>query len=261
MTTRASKRQKTEGDAAYTLIYWPGIPGRGELVRLAFEETGTPYTDTALQEGGVDKVLSQISTENQGDRLNPPPLAPPILKHGDLTINQLPNILMYLGDKLGLVPETENGFGHYHVHELALTALDGFLNEAHDVHHPIASGQHYEEQKDEALKKAKDYRENRLTKFLEYFERVLSGEASQGGEYLYAGKLSYADLALFQSLDGVMHALPKAMAGLRKSTKYNKVFALYDRVQDRDSIKQYLASERRQKYGMGIWRHYPELDE
>ena len=26
-------------------------------------------------------------------------------------------------------------------------------------------------------------------------------------------------------------------------------------------IKEYLASERRQKYSMCIWRHYPELDE
>lgn len=261
MTTRASKRQKTDPDAEYRLIYWPGIPGRGEHIRLAFEETGTPYTDTAIQKDGISAVTSQISTKNHGDSLNPPPLAPPILKHGDLTINQVPNILMYLGDRLGLVPETDNGYGHYHVHELALTALDGFSNEAHDVHHPIATGLHYEEQKDEAMKKAKDYRENRLPKFLDYFERVLSGESSRGGDYLYAGELSYADLVLFQCLDGVLHALPKAMATLRKSTKYDKVFALYDRVKERENIKKYLASDRRQKYGMGIYRHYPELDE
>ncbi len=38
----------TEGP--YELFYWPGIQGRGELVRLALEEAGAPYVDlTAFQ--------------------------------------------------------------------------------------------------------------------------------------------------------------------------------------------------------------------
>jgi glutathione S-transferase len=32
---------------AYELLYWPGIPGRGEFIRLAFEAAGVPYTDVA----------------------------------------------------------------------------------------------------------------------------------------------------------------------------------------------------------------------
>ena len=34
--------------------------------------------------------------------------------------------------------------------------------------------------------------------FLAYFERVLSGKASGGGPWLYGGRLTYADLVLFQ---------------------------------------------------------------
>ena len=262
MSTRSSKRQKTSADSMpYELIYWPGIPGRGEHVRLALEAAGAEYTDSAHEEKGINKVLAQISDKNLGDDMNPPPLAPPVLRDGDLLISQTPNILMYLGPKLGLVPaaETEPN-AIYHVNQLALTALDGLSNEPHDVHHPVASGMFYEDQKDEALRKAKDYREVRLPKFLGYFERVLSGKASGGGEYLVGGSLTYADLVLFQTLDGIHHAFPKCTQKTRESGTYDKVFALYDRVKEHDKIKAYLESDRRQKYGMGIYRHYPELD-
>jgi glutathione S-transferase len=259
MATRSSKRQKTE---PYELLYWPGVPGRGEHIRLAFEEAGVPYSDTAHADGGIDQVLGQISDKNTGDDQNPPPLAPPILKHGDLLISQTPNILLYLGPKLGLVPDADTDpTGIYHINQLTLTALDGFSNEPHDVHHPVAVGDYYENQKDEALRKAADYRSNRLPKFLGYFERVLESGASNGGEYLYGGELSYADLVLFQTLDGVSFAFPKCVGVLRESGKYEKVWALYERVKGREKIKAYLGSERRQEYSMGIYRHYPELDE
>lgn len=34
------------------LYYWPGIPGRGEFVRLVLEEAGVPYVDV----GNGDEV-------------------------------------------------------------------------------------------------------------------------------------------------------------------------------------------------------------
>lgn len=262
MSTRSSKRQRTSKDEPYQLIYWPGIPGRGEHVRLAFEEAGANYSDVSNEsKDGIKAVLSQISDKNVGDEHNPPVLAPPILKHGELCISQTPNILMYLGPQLGLVPSHETDpDGIWRVNSLTLTILDGLSNEAHDTHHPIAPGDYYENQKDEAKKKAADYLDNRIPKFLGYFERVLQGKASGGGEWLYGGKLTYADLVLFQALDGVTHAFPKRMENVRKLGKYDRVFALYDRVKARPNIAKYLESDRRQKYGMGIYRHYPELD-
>lgn len=139
MSTRTSKRQKTSKDTPYELIYWPEIPGRGEHIRLAFEETCTEYVDVSnATEAGVKAVLGQISEENLGDEHNPPPLAPPILKHGNLLISQTSNILLYLGPQLGLVPDTASDpDGIYKVNSLTLTALDGLSNEVHDLHHPI----------------------------------------------------------------------------------------------------------------------------
>ncbi|RDW70368.1 putative glutathione S-transferase-containing protein [Coleophoma crateriformis] len=261
MASPQTKRQKSSKDVPYELIYWPGLPGRGEHIRLALEEAGAEYSDTAFSgDSAVQTVLGYISDTNLGDALNPPVLAPPILKHGELIINQTPNILLYLGQRLGLVGDKADEDAVFKVNELTLSALDGLSNEPHDCHHPIATGSYYEDQMDEAKKKSSDYIKNRLPKFLGYFERVLKGEASKS-EWLYGSQLTYADLVLFQCVDGVKHAFPKAVARMGKSGDYENVFKLYRAVQERPNIKAYLASERRQKYGMGIYRHYPELDE
>lgn len=53
---------------------------------------------------------------------------------------------------------------------------------------------------------------------------------------------------------------PKATKKLQDSGDYQGVFALYDAVKERPKIKEYLSSERRQKYANGIYRYYPELD-
>lgn len=246
----------------YELIYWPSLPGRGEHIRLAFEEAGVPYIDHALQPSGVQSVLSRIDTKNLGSTQNPPPLAPPILKHGDLEISQTSNILLYLAPKLGLIPtDQDDQNAKFIVNALVLTALDGLSNEVHDCHHPIATGLYFEDQVPEAKRKSTDYTTNRLPKFLGYFERVLKGESSKGGEYLYGGRLTVADLVLWQCLDGVKHAFPKAMKRCEEGGEYKGVFGLYERVKGRERIKKYLESERRQGYGLGIYRFYPELDE
>ena len=53
---------------------------------------------------------------------------------------------------------------------------------------------------------------------------------------------------------------PKAVAKYEKSGIYSRVFKLYEAVEQRPKIKAYLESDRRQKYSMGIYRYYEELD-
>ncbi|KAL8998893.1 MAG: hypothetical protein Q9169_002112 [Polycauliona sp. 2 TL-2023] len=264
-STPEPKRARTTGSSSppsppYLLHYWPTIPGRGEPIRLCFEATSTPYTDVTNTDpdSGMETLISLTSSNPALPNI--PHFAPPILQHGDLYISQLPNILLYLGPKLGLVPaadDDENAI--YRINQLALTALDGLSNEAHDTHHPIAVGEYYEDQKDAAIQRAKDYTQNRLPKFLGYFERVLA--AKEEGESLYGSQLSYADLVLFQCLDGVSFAFPNAVKKLRDGGEYKKVWALYERVKGLKSVKAYLESERRLPYSNGVWRYYEELDE
>ncbi|VBB75013.1 Putative glutathione S-transferase [Podospora comata] len=256
-----ARRQKSSKDVPYRLIYWPGLPGRGEHIRLALEEAGAEYVDTAHLEDGINDVLAYNSGEQPKDETNIPLFAPPILQHGDLVISQTPNILLYLGPRLGLVTDLENDpDGLYRINSLALTALDGLSNEPHDCHHPIATGLYYEDQKEESKRKAEDYVKNRLPKFLGYFQRVLESKASGDGPWLYGGKLTYADLVLFQCLDGLMFMFPKATTKLEREGKHGKVFALHKAVAERPKIGSYLESSRRQKYSNGIYRYYEELD-
>lgn len=61
-------------------------------------------------------------------------------------------------------------------------------------------------------------------------------------------------------MDGLKFMFPKAMTAAEKSGDYEKVFQLYQAVKERPRISEYLASDRRQKYSMGIYRYYEELD-
>ena len=185
---------------AYELFYWPGIQGRGEFVRLALEEAGADYVDVARREGGVDLLMAALDVEEY------PAFAPPFLKAGEQTIGQVANILLYLGEQHGLAPRTEPG--RLWVHQLQLTIAD-LVTEAHDTHHPIASMLYYEDQKPEAKRRAADFVETRIPKFMAYFARLLANPEPRN--YLLGERVSYADLSLFQVIEGLRYAFPNAM--------------------------------------------------
>lgn len=237
---------------AYELYYWPEIQGRGEFVRLALEDIGEKYVDVARRPdkgGGVPAMMTFLD----GEQVKHPPFAPPFLRSGKLLIGQTANILLFLGMRHGLAPANEAG--RLWAHQLQLTIAD-LVSEAHDTHHPIASGLYYDDQRPEAKRRAADFRQSRMPKYLRYFEGVLE---HSGGKYLLGRRLTYADLSLFQIVEGLRYALPKATARLEK--KIPRVIDLHDAVAKRPRVAAYLASERRIPFNeMGIFRHYPELD-
>lgn len=238
----------------YDLYYWPGIQGRGELIRLPLEDAGADYRDVARGDYR-GKPAPDMFALLEGDGLDRPPLAPPVLAHGQLVIGQTANILFYLGPRLGLAPKDEAG--RLWTNQLVLTVLD-LVDEAHGVHHPIAGELYYEDQKPEALRRAESFRANRIPKFLGYFERVL--EANPAGDaWLVGDAASTADFALFELVAGLDYAFPKAMKKLAR--KIPKVRAHSQRVAERPRLAAYLGSDRREPFNeTGIFRHYPELD-
>jgi glutathione S-transferase len=182
-----------------------------------------------------------------------PPFAPPILKAGKLVIAQTANILLYLGGRLALAPKAEAS--RLWVHQLQLTIAD-LVVEVHDTHHPIGSGLYYEEQKPESARRAEDFRAHRAPKFFHYFERVLT---ASGGPYLTGRRATYADLSLFQVVDGMRFAFPRFTKRLAK--KHPRIVGLHRKVALRPRIAAYLKSERRIPFNeMGIFRAYEELD-
>jgi glutathione S-transferase len=235
----------------YELYYWPGIQGRGEFVRLALEEAGVAYRDVAREKGGMAKLERFL----ESPRVKQPPFAPPFLKAGKLVIAQTANILLFLGARHGLTPKPESG--RFFVHQLQLTIADA-VAEAHDVHHPVGSGLYYEDQKRESKRAAEQFIAERIPKYLDYFESVLQRQGRRSS-YLAGARVSYADLSLFQLVEGLRYAFPKAMT--RAEKKRPRVIALRDRVAARPRVAKYLASERRIAFNeSGIFRHYPELD-
>jgi len=235
----------------YELYYWPSIQGRGEFVRLALEEAAADYVDVARENGGVNRMMRLMESATAAR----PPFAPPFLKAGRLVIGQTASILLFLGSRHGLAPKDEAG--RLWTHQLQLTLAD-LVVEAHDTHHPIAAGLYYEDQKPAARRRAEDFRRHRIAKFLGYFERVLERNP-RGDRWLVGARLTYADLSLFQVVEGLSYAFPRAMQ--RQAKRYPKVVALHDRVASRPHIKAYLASARRIPFNEdGIFRHYPDLD-
>ena len=230
----------------YELYYWPSIQGRGEYVRLALEEAGAGYVDVA-RERGVPAMTKMMDT---GDT---PPFAPPFLKAGKLVIAQTANILFYLGARHGLAPKTEAG--RLWVHQLELTITD-FVLEVHDTHHPIGPSLYYEDQKPEAKKRTQEFWDERVPKYLGYFENLLE---NSGGAYVTGRRLTYVDLSLFQLVEGLRYAFPKRMKAFERDIP--KLRELRDRIAVRPKIAGYLASDRRIAFNEdGIFRHYKELD-
>jgi glutathione S-transferase len=233
----------------YELYYWTGIQGRGEFVRLALEDAGADYVDVARNRG--DAVLDPfLAGDSSEDAL---PFAPPILRAGHLLIAQTAAILAYLGQHLRLVPEGEAR--RIYANQLQLTIAD-LVAEVHDSHHPIAANLYYEDQRQEAKRRAEDLRRHRLPKYLGYFEQVL---ARADGRHAL-GEHSYVDLSLFQLMAGLDYAFPHAMRRLRRGLP--RLCALADEVAARPRIAAYLDSPRRLPFNEnGIFRHYPELDD
>ena len=159
---------------SYELYYWPSIQGRGEFVRLALEDAGASYVDVARVKD-VETMMKAMKKHRI--------FAPPFLKDGAFVVGHTALILHYLGPRLGLAPKAEAA--RLRLHQLQLTVTD-FLVEVHDTHHPIANSLYYEEQKAEAQRRTKLFREQRIPKFLGYFETQATLP------------FSYVSLSLFQ---------------------------------------------------------------
>lgn len=235
------------------LIYWPFIQGRGEFIRLVLEDAGVAYDDVARRPepegGGVGAVRAHL----YGGGAGAPGYAPPFLVDGELKLAQMPAICAYLGARHGLAPEPEEL--RWRALQLQQTVAD-VLAEVHETHHPLGSALYYEDQKDAALVAAKMFREQRLPKWLDFFERAL---VSAGGDALVGGRVSYVDLGLFQLVEGLRYAFPVAARASLQRTPH--VVDLHRRVAERSALAAYLGSERRIPFNEdGLFRCYPELD-
>jgi glutathione S-transferase len=233
----------------FELYYWPGIQGRGEIPRLILEDAGADYVDVARQPGGMQRMNHVLA----GDEPALLPFAPPFLHAGRLWLAQSAQISSFLGERLGLAPESEQG--QLAARTIMLTIAD-LIDEIHDTHHPVAVDKYYDEQKEAAQLRAQSFRDARLPKFMRYLEHNIE---RSGHGVLVGSKVSYVDIAAFQIVEGLRFAFPHALGKLKSKTK--DLLALRDKVAERPRLAAYLASDRREAFSdEDIWRRYPELD-
>ena len=239
----------------YQLHYWPGIQGRGEFIRLALEAAGAPYVDVARGDASQGQGLPGLLHCLQDESMTHPPFACPVLVDGYHVIGQTAAILMHLGPRLNLVGSS--AADRLWTHQIQLTIADA-VTEAHNTHHPLGAGLTYEDQKPEAARAAQGFRTQRIPKFVGWLEAILARNP-QGNQHLVGARLSYADLSLFQLVEGLFYAFPKATQ--RALEKTPLVATLHDRMAEHRRVSVYLHSERRLPFNEdGIFRNYPELD-
>lgn len=237
----------------YELIYWHMIPGRGEFVRLLFEEAGVAFVDAARRaeekDGtGVATVRRYVTGEAPGN----PVYAPPILRVGNLVLSQTANIALFLARRFDMVGPEEGTW--FRANQIALTIMD-VVKEAHDTHHPLGASLYYDDQKEAAKKNADQFLHDRLPRFFKHFETTMD---RSGGPYLM-GEFSYVDLMMFQLMEGLKYAFPHGFED--KVSEAERLLELHDRVCTRPRLETYCGSERRMPFNEhGIFRHYPELD-
>jgi glutathione S-transferase len=235
---------------AYDLFYWPSIQGRGEFVRLVLEDAGAPYVDVACTKDGMEAMKKLMSGEGLA---GPTPFAPPFLRDGRLVVAQTANVMAYLAPRHGLVPSDEGA--RFVANQLALTVMD-FVAEVHDTHHPSSVVDSYETQKPEAAKRAQVFVTHRIPKFYGYFDRNI---AKSGSGFVLGCGATYVDLCLFQIVEGLRYAFPRASKIAEKSAP--NLVRVHERIAERRGVRQYVASPRRLPFNEnGIFRRYPELD-
>lgn len=239
----------------YQLYYWPTLQGRGEFVRLALEAAGAPYVDVAR--AAADARQGALAVLHGLEDATEPhlPFAPPYLRDGKFVIGQTAAILHYLAPTLKLVARSEQARAW--THQIQLTVAD-MVTEAHDTHHPVDPQLRYEDQKAEAKRRAMAFCSARMPKFLGWFEKIATRNPA-GPRFLVGGRLSYADLSLFQLVEGLRYAFP--VAAQRALARTPAVRGLHERVGALPRVAAYLGSKRRIAFNdSGIFRHYPELD-
>ncbi|PNW87542.1 hypothetical protein CHLRE_02g142200v5 [Chlamydomonas reinhardtii] len=181
---------QSPAEQPWELWYWPGMKGRGEYVRLVFEEAGVPYKDMG-QSAGLAGIVEWVW---KGGNTGFPVRAPPAVRRGDFTLSGTPVLMAYLGRQFGLMPTDPEEAAH--VEQLLAVVTDG-VGEGRLAFHPKDFYASHKTQVEESAPYIEQYGKQRLPKYMSYWEEVLTKNPHQSG-FLVGKDISVADLAVYQ---------------------------------------------------------------
>lgn len=222
----------------WVLHYWP-ILGRGEFVRIIFEELGVPYVDKP--ENCMEYFHGGKLRFGEIDQF--PSFAPPMLQKGKFFVSSTPIVCKYLGTKFGLLPDSEEDKWHA---EQFSNVIHDYFGEGCNSFHGIDLVGSYHDQKEGTKPYIEKFKTTRMPQFLKHFEAVL--RANNGGKgFLFGDKITYVDLALLHALRATANQFPEAWK--TASSDYAKLLAAFkDRMSSRPKLKAYFASDGCRKF-------------
>ncbi len=187
--------------SSYKLIYF-NSKGRAEVARLVFAQAAVRYEDQRISKEEWVQLKQKMPTGML-----------PVLEVDGKQISGSWIINRFLGERLGLAGSND----------LENAEIAGIIDVFTDFMQCMVS---WFMEKDE-VKKAelqKNIQDNEIPKYLGVLEKICS--KSSGG-YIYGGKLTYADLAIFNGLnhghDLVGKAFPNMLEGRPGLTKLMEV--------------------------------------
>ncbi|XP_035669728.1 glutathione S-transferase P-like isoform X2 [Branchiostoma floridae] len=220
----------------WVLYYWgcpPGVkpfPGRGEFVRLIFEEAGVKFREV----NDFEVLKKLFFTEKQKGFYA---FAPPMIQRGKFRLSQTSVICSYLGKQFGLWPESEED--QWRAQQLNITIHD-FIAEGRLAFHGRNPVESYYTQKEETQPYIDRFVATRLPRWLTHLETALKAN-NDGQGFVIGGKLTYVDLGLLHVLRATESQFPQAWAS-NDSIPLLKAFKA--RLSARPNLAAYFNSDR-----------------
>ena len=239
----------------WTILYHAGkFKGRGEFLRLMFEDKGVPYVNSAERLYGPEGVMdafrgSPEAIQKEIKDLSFPLLFPPAIRHKpkdggeEVLINQTAACMIYIGDRLDYAPSSLAEKAR--ANAILLNSMD-YIAEGRSSFHPVNNSASYNDQKEEGDRVSKEFSQTRMKTYLLHFNNVVKCHGGSKSPVAGGSSITYADFALFHVLDATVFQFnnEKYDFAWDKLEGISALKEYYDWMRTRPNLQKYFESDR-----------------